>query len=125
MELIPALLLFMWLYGVCMLIYVPGKILRMRYESRDIWAFLSRGRLLCSVIAYAASAPLPVLLTIMIGAGGVSGSSARGVSQSIEWLAWTALWIFLGAAAVALMLVFFRPHSATSEERAAMVDQAN
>ena len=98
-----------WLYSVCSLVYIPIKIAVMKRKSQDVWTFLSRGRLLLSAIAYLAAAPFLGFLAIAIAGGGVSGSHATGIPDSVETIAWVLCWLFLAAAAVALILAFIRP----------------
>ncbi|WP_175045196.1 hypothetical protein [Burkholderia lata] len=96
-----------WLYSAFWLIRIPCMIIRMHRNSQDIWTFMSLGRLFLLALVYIVTAPLPLLIAFAMAGAGVSGSKA-GSLEPILSVAWAALWIFLSAAAVALILAIFR-----------------
>ncbi|EMN5129300.1 hypothetical protein [Burkholderia contaminans] len=106
MELI-LLVVCAWLCSAFWLIRIPCVIIRMRRNSQDVWTFMSLGRLFLLALVYIVTAPLPLLIAFAMAGAGVSGSKA-GSLEPILSLAWAALWIFLSAAAVALILAVFR-----------------
>jgi membrane protein implicated in regulation of membrane protease activity len=77
---------------------------------------------LLSAIAYLAAAPFLGFLAIAIAGGGVSGSHATGIPDSVETIAWVLCWLFLAAAAVALILAFIRPRPDRTQQRAVNQD---
>lgn len=109
MEIIGLLLLGMWIYSVCSLVYFPIKIFKLRRKKKELWLFLSRKRLLLSALAYLVSAPFVGLLGLAVAAAGVSGSHAVGVSDDFEGFAYGVGAVLLAMAVVALALVFARP----------------
>ncbi|MGH8781295.1 hypothetical protein [Paraburkholderia sp.] len=110
MQLIALCFLGVWLYSVFSMAYLPIKVAAMKRNSQDIWAFLSRRRLLLSALAYLVAAPLLGLLVTMASVAGASGGNGSpGISDSVETAAWALSFVFLAAAAVALVLAFNRP----------------
>jgi cation transporter-like permease len=118
MQLIALCFVGVWLYSVWSLVYIPIKIVGMKRRSQDVWTFLSRSRLLLSALAYLASAPFLGLLAMAISSGGVGGSHASGVPNSVETAAWVVCWVFVAAAVVALFLAFTRQRPTARHEPA-------
>ncbi|MFL6670682.1 MAG: hypothetical protein ACJ8J3_26300 [Burkholderia ambifaria] len=102
------ILVLVWLYNAFRLINLPCKVVRRCWNSQDIWTFVSLGRLLRLALVYFITAPIPLLVLWLIMAAGASGGPIGGISESTQLAAWVALWIFLFAASVALLLSFFR-----------------
>ncbi|MBR8220077.1 hypothetical protein [Burkholderia ambifaria] len=102
------ILVLVWLYNAFRLINLPCKVVRRRWNSQDIWTFVSLGRLFRLALVYFITAPIPLLILWLIMASGASGGPIGGISESTQLAAWVALWIFLFAASVALLLSFFR-----------------
>lgn len=109
MQFLAVSFLAAWLYSMGSLVYFPIKLVAMRRRAADVWTFFTRRRLLLSALAYFMAAPFLGFLAIAASAGGVSGSNASGVPDSIETLGWALCFMFLAAAVLSLLFAFLRP----------------
>lgn len=110
MQLIALCFLGVWLYSVVSLVYIPIKVAAMKRNAQDVWAFLSRRRLLLLTLIYLLAAPFLGLLVTIAGVAGVSGGNvSHGIPESVETVAWALSFVFLAAAAIASVLAFNRP----------------
>lgn len=111
-----------WLYALVTIIYFPIRAWIMKYQSRDIWSFLSRRRLLLSAVMYIVSAPLLIAAaagaySVLVGGARASGPGAGGGGSDRDvdlllLLGWIFLGVFLAAAAVAVIALFVRQRHA-------------
>jgi len=115
MQLIMLFLFGLWLYSVWSLMYIPFKIAAMKRNSQDIWTFLSGRRLLLlSMLAYLASALSQSFVVLALEVGGVSGSGRSAIPDYVGTIGLRICWVFLAAAAIALIFIFKRPRPETA-----------
>lgn len=109
MQAIALLLVAAWFYSLGTFVYFPVRLIVLRRTARNPWAFFTRRRLLVSALAYLMAAPLMGLLLLAAAAGGVSGSHASGVPDSLGTIAWGLFWGLLVAMVLALLAAWARP----------------
>jgi len=109
MQLIALTFVASLLYSMSMFVYLPCKLYCLERTSRDVWAYLSRRRLLMTGLAYLVSSPGPGLIAFCISAAGVSGSRDVGVPDWLEISGWAFFFLWLVIAIMLFSLIVFRP----------------
>ena len=113
MQLLALMFLAAWLYSLASFIYFPLKFISLKRRSASIWTFFTRSRLLLSALAYVMAAPFFSFVLIAIAAGGVSGSNASGIPDSLENFGWGICAMFVACAVLSLLFAFLRPSDST------------
>lgn len=116
METIALTFLASLLYSMGMFVYLPCKLYWLNRKSGDVWAYLSRTRLLLMGLAFLISSPGPGFIAFMISAASVSGSHAASVPDWMESFGWTFFGTWLVIAVTLFSLMVFRPAKPDSVE---------